>query len=55
MSLIEVRQVTVGGELRPLCTDDPKKHTPLPADSEAWDQGVGKFNVDMNNTDFFRQ
>ncbi|GAD96496.1 fungal specific transcription factor domain protein [Paecilomyces variotii No. 5] len=33
------RHVTVGRELRPLCTEDPKKHTPLPADTEAWDDG----------------
>ncbi|RFU33261.1 hypothetical protein B7463_g3044, partial [Scytalidium lignicola] len=34
------RYVTIGRELRPLCTEDPKKHTPLPADTEAWDQGA---------------
>ncbi|KAH8805405.1 hypothetical protein F5884DRAFT_799223 [Xylogone sp. PMI_703] len=34
------RYVTVGRELRPLCTEDPKKRTPLPADTEAWDQGA---------------
>ncbi|KAH7409419.1 hypothetical protein BKA64DRAFT_742516 [Cadophora sp. MPI-SDFR-AT-0126] len=34
------RHVTVGRELRPLCTEDPRKNMPLPADIEAWDQGV---------------
>ncbi|PVH88931.1 hypothetical protein DL98DRAFT_622612 [Cadophora sp. DSE1049] len=34
------RHVTVGRELRSLCTENPKKNMPLPADSEAWDQGV---------------
>ncbi|RDW74891.1 fungal specific transcription factor protein [Coleophoma cylindrospora] len=34
------RHVTVGRELRPLCTENPSKHTPLPADGEAWDKGA---------------
>ncbi|RDW85927.1 hypothetical protein BP5796_04252 [Coleophoma crateriformis] len=34
------RHVTVGRELRPLCTENPSKHTPLPADGDAWDKGA---------------
>ena len=49
----QVRHVTVGRELRPLCTEHPKKHTPLPTDSEAWDQGVRMSTANLNITDLF--
>lgn len=41
MILILDRYVSVGSDLRPLCTEDPKRNAVLPADNEAWDQGVG--------------
>lgn len=47
----QVRYVTVGRDLRPLCTEDPKKQTPLPGDSDAWDQGVGISFGAINTTD----
>lgn len=47
----QVRYVTAGRDLRPLCTEDPKKQTPLPGDSDAWDQGVGISIIAANTTD----
>ncbi|EAW06925.1 transcription factor domain protein [Aspergillus clavatus NRRL 1] len=33
------RYVALGGDYRPLCTDDPGRDTLLPADDHAWDSG----------------
>lgn len=35
-----IRYVAIGGDYRPLCTDDPGSDTLLPVDDDAWNSGV---------------
>lgn len=40
LTLLFNRCVAIGGEYRPLCTDDPGSDTLLPVDDDAWNNGV---------------
>lgn len=43
--------MTIGREGRPLCTEDPKKHAPLPENSETWDNGVSLVRHRLDRAD----